>query len=350
MRLAKSWPCRNVHPRFEQVCSAMRAFASTCPSDRQSFTPAKTGIRDHPLLKEDLAALIASKCPHGCAKIDEQALNSFRLRALGAHPTKSCSVNSVSERLSVVLDYDLTISAGLATEGHDLLRRSDELPVAFRKDCEAFRAVSQDVDFNTPHGFWTRFNKILIRHGVTAEMVDRAVAAEKRNRGLLLRDGVAELFNLCESHGIPVVVLSAGITQIIHCALRLEGITLPSNSSVVANNLVFDIDGCIVDVAPNDPPCSRQGKLEYLRTVEGLSGRPCVLLAGDKPIDALMASGYPALVDGGTVASLKFGFLNESEVADEAREEFETAFDVVPLRGVDCSFAPLTELLRALLS
>eukprot|EP00927_Polykrikos_kofoidii_P080583 TRINITY_DN7748_c0_g1_i1.p1 TRINITY_DN7748_c0_g1~~TRINITY_DN7748_c0_g1_i1.p1 ORF type:complete len:340 (+),score=53.30 TRINITY_DN7748_c0_g1_i1:99-1118(+) len=332
-------------------------------SDGQPSAVIHDELGENPLSKEDLSALIASKCPHGCAKIDKRTLESFRLRALEVDPTKNCSGNAVGDRLSVVLDYDLTISAGSATEGHHLLRWSDELPAAFREDCEALWDVSSDIDHprrleiygpedgpSRPHAFWTHFNKILVHHGVTAEMVDRAVAAEKRNRGLLLRDGVAELLNVCESHGIPVVVLSAGITQIIQCAFRLEGIVLPSNSSVLANNLVFDTDGCVVDVSPSDPPCSRQGKLQYLRTVDGLSDRPCVLLAGDKPVDALMSNGYPALVDGGTVASLKFGFLNESEVADEARKEFETAFDVVPLRGIDCSFAPLTELLRALLS
>lgn len=259
-----------------------------------------------------------------------------------------------------MIDYDLTMSAGDATECHKLFTFPD-MPAAFLKDIGHLWTVAADLHhadrlevygpedgIQTPHAFWTRFNCHLVQHGITRSLVDQAVETEKRKRGSLLRPGVQELLSFCETHDILVVVLSAGFTNIIHKAFQLDGIVLPASCVVLANTLIYDVEGRVLEVTPSNPPSSRKGKLQYLGQVACLADRPCALLVGDKAIDASMALGYPPLVGRGAPAQLKIGFSNAALASEEERAEFESAFDIVPRNGLECSFAPVTGLLRAL--
>ena len=80
-----------------------------------------------------------------------------------------------------------------------------------------------------------------------------------------------------------------------------------------------------------------------------------MLVLGDKPIDATMVAAYPAPALSGTpVTALTFGFLNagrdeafDGPAAAQLAAHCE-AFDVVPKQGTDCSFAPVSALLREL--
>jgi hypothetical protein len=49
---------------------------------------------------------------------------------------------------------------------------------------------------------------------------------------MLLRAGVAPLLELCEEHGVLVIILSAGIEQVIQLALAADGIALPPSCRV----------------------------------------------------------------------------------------------------------------------
>lgn len=260
-----------------------------------------------------IVALVETRCPNGAMKLDLPKLAQFRAKAI-AQPEgdeKSC----VAGRIALVLDYDLTISAAGASEGHHLIRDSPEIPEQLRKDLEKFwsafdapeadrkakhpvlRDIFQDAPLS-PHAFWLGFNRIIISHGLTKHMIMNAVAAEKKRRGAILRPGIQELFDVCQSQEIPIVILSAGISQIIHEAFKQDGFELPSVCRVLANDFIFDEDGRCIDVEPKDPPSSRQGKLHQLALAPEIVDRPCVILVGDKPVDASVGRGLPPLSSG----------------------------------------------------
>ena len=77
---------------------------------------------DSAMFAEHAKSLILSCCPSGCLKIDEAALRSFHARISGKQP--STSGKRTADCLSIVLDYDLTISGGDAAEGHHLLGKA----------------------------------------------------------------------------------------------------------------------------------------------------------------------------------------------------------------------------------
>ena len=248
-----------------------------------------------------------------------------------------------------------------------------------------------------PHRFWTVFNGLAVQHGVTRRMLRDAVAAGKAaaaaeeaekaeeeekvveeeeqaqeavgagavdgrrgsggaeegagepgggggprrggRGGRLLRDGVGAFLAACDAAGVPTVILSAGITQVIELALAADGVALPPSCTLLANTMVFAGEEAGADQAtaaaaaaaggaaaaeggdgggggsggggggggsgasedapcvgwlPEGTPSSRVGKLLQLAELgDVLGGRRCAVLVGDKPVDATVAKGYP---------------------------------------------------------
>ena len=92
-----------------------------------------------------------------------------------------------------------------------------------------------------PHMFWILFNRIAVRHAIRRDDVIEAVAAEKRARkaaavgSSLLRDGWREMLEECNAHDIPVVIVSAGLSDVIMAMHEADNISLPPSSVVLAN-------------------------------------------------------------------------------------------------------------------
>ena len=314
-----------------------------------------------------------------------------------------------------------------------------------------------------PHRFWTVFNGLAVQHGVTRRMLRDAVAAGKAaaaaaeeeaekaeeeekvvveeeqaqeavgagavdgrrgsggaeeggggpgggggprrggRGGRLLRDGVGAFLAACDAAGVPTVILSAGITQVIELALAADGVALPPSCTLLANTMVFAGEEAGADQAtaaaaaaaaaaagagedapcvgwlPEGTPSSRVGKLLQLAELgDVLGGRRCAVLVGDKPVDATVAKGYPpapapapapasASASAGGAGGfglaamppampsappsvLTFGFLNSPAPTEELRGSYDAAFHLLAPQGRECSFAPLTALLAALLA
>ena len=357
----------------------------------------------------EFAQVVRSACPS--AVIDGEALQRF---ANALHISGS---GSASRRLAVILDYDLTVSRADAPECHSHFggpgapppAATPLLPPAFRAAVSHLFAAMNPAHTDhaevagdpeapgRPHRFWTRFNELAVRHGLTRRMVREAVsaagagmaaasgadadhgavaagsgsgsgaaaAATAATAPRLIRPGVAAFLAACDAAGVPTVLLSAGVTQVIEETLLADGVALPPSCTLLANCMLFGgegegsvgMDTPCVGWSPVDPPSSREGKLHQLAALEHvLGGRPCALVVGDKPVDATVARGFPPLKggcegggEGGGPTVLSFGFLNEPAPSAAQRAEYGAAFDVLAVEGCACSFAPLTALLELLL-
>jgi 2-hydroxy-3-keto-5-methylthiopentenyl-1-phosphate phosphatase len=318
-----------------------------------------------PPKRRPTADVAADGWPAGFRKWDDAAVRSFE-SALGIDSGGAgvgVDSGAVAKRLAVVMDFDLTVSKADVAECHHLIGTDQVMPPAFLEECALLGDVAGDPKHprrfelygpedgpERPHAFWNVFHGYMVKHKISAEMVQVAAEAEKKRRGMLLRTGIRELWALCERHDVPVVILSAGIVQVIEAYCRLDEVKLPPNCRVVANSMVFDRNGCCVHMQPSGPPCSRVGKLLRLREQSGLlEERPCAFLVGDKPIDATMAKGYPALNGGSLPTTLSFGFLNDEKASDKTIAEYEGAFDVLPHSGSECGLEMVTRILASLL-
>jgi hypothetical protein len=313
-----------------------------------------------------LAAVQAAGPDGGIAISDGAALAAF-LSAITRAGDGVCS------RLCLIIDYDLTMSASTTPECHHMLRDAEAMPSAFRHDVHTLFAAAHDeahpehlaifgppATADRPHRFWTHYNGLLIKHGITAHMIENAVAEEKLSRGALLRRDVGELLSLCDACGVLVLVLSAGIDVVIHAACAQDGVELPAGCRLLTNRLLFDESGHCSAVVPSSPPASREGKLLLLSSLDELAGKDLVLMVGDKPVDARVARGLPPLSPlrsggcSGQRSILSFGFYNtlgeqSSTVRPDRLDDWRAAYDIVAESGDSCSFAPLVALLQALL-
>lgn len=318
-----------------------------------------------------LCALRAASPDADLAITNPAALDAFLSAARG---------DAVSRRLCLIIDYDLTMSAATTSECHHMLRDAAALPAAFREDVHTLFAAKDEAhpehqaifglpdDADRPHRFWMQYNKLLVEHAITVRMIEDAAAAEKAARGALLRAGVGELLSLCEASGVLVIILSAGIDQVIRAAFAQDGIALHTSCChLLTNRLVIDeASGRCTAVEPASPPASREGKLLLLRCAsleDALADKDLVLMIGDKPVDARVASGLPPLRsqlrgdDGrggaaGVRSALSFGFYNtlkEPSMVPSDLDEWRAAFHILAETGNACSFAPLVALLRTIL-
>lgn len=314
-----------------------------------------------------LAESLRDACPAGDIVMNRSVVDDFLRSA-------SSSKSSLAARLLVIIDYDLTMSAATASECHHLMRDADVLPIEFRDDMHVLFAAARDPKHpehdaifgspegpERPHRFWMHFNHLAVKHGITSASIRRAVAEQKVTRGALLRPCVGDFLRLCEATGVKVVILSAGLEQVITEALAVDGVSLPSSCHLLTNRLIFnDQDRCTA-VEPSSPPASREGKLRLLASLDELADKDLVLMIGDKPVDARVAKGLPPLhgfnldEHSGPSArtSLSFGFLNsghEPGSVPPSLDEWTSAFHILARNGNACTFGPLVTLLNELLS
>eukprot|EP00930_Biecheleria_cincta_P004878 TRINITY_DN105807_c0_g1_i1.p1 TRINITY_DN105807_c0_g1~~TRINITY_DN105807_c0_g1_i1.p1 ORF type:complete len:366 (-),score=37.95 TRINITY_DN105807_c0_g1_i1:156-1253(-) len=328
-----------------------------------------TGMIGASLSSAALLESLRDACPTGDIGMNYSAVDDF-LRSV------SSSESSLAMRLLVIIDYDLTMSAATTSECHHLMGDSEALPVEFRDDMKTLYAAARDTthpehdtifgsseDPGRPHRFWMHFNHLAVKHGISSESIRRAVAEEKKANGTLLRPCVGEFLHLCEAAGVQVVILSAGLEQVITEAFAVDGVALPPSCHLLTNRFIFDDQGRCTAVEPTSPPASREGKLRLLASLDALAEKDLVLMIGDKPVDARVGNGLPPMralkldehsssSERSVRSSLSFGFFNTSvEPPPPADlEEWALAFHLLARSGNACTFAPLVTLLKALLS
>ena len=141
----------------------------------------------------------------------------------------------------------------------------------------------------------------------------------------------AVFFNTLRERRIPLIILSAGIREIIEARLAEEGVST-DNLDIVANTLVFDPAG--IAVSYKTPLIHSLNKhVRPATTAPGLAGRRNLLLLGDTLEDARMAEriNHSRL--------LSFAFPADTDHL----QEYRSAYDVV--LEPEASLAPLNAVL-----
>ena len=126
--------------------------------------------------------------------------------------------------------------------------------------------------------------------------------------------------------GVPVLVFSAGLGDILVEVMKAFEVYHKSNTKVVSNFLSYDANGRVIGCQGDmihvyNKNESAVRDLEYLQL---LQGRNNVILMGDSIGDLQMANGVenPETV-------LKFGFLNNPATAEKRLPSFLEGYDIV---------------------
>lgn len=245
-----------------------------------------------------------------------------------------------NEQLCVVSDWDRTLTKARTEDGQDAtsysaIAHGAYLGEAYRVEMDHLYAryrpieISQTISHREKQkamrDWWTAALAMMQKYGLTEEVIEDIAIRDF----MRLRDGSIDLFKILADREIPLLILSAGIGNVIAKYLKVRAL-LTSNVAITANKLIFE-HGAVAGFC--EPVIHSFNKARHASVSRG-----CVLLIGDTIEDAQMVN------DAQANCIIRVGFLNES--VEENSATYLRAYDVVICN--DASMVPVIELLETL--
>ncbi|VDK35262.1 unnamed protein product [Taenia asiatica] len=285
-----------------------------------------------------------------------------------AIPSRQCNGFPVSEKSYVISDFDRTLSKCFNDDGqmnptcHGIMECDPEITDEARNKLRMLNQTYGPLEFDKyiPHSlknpymleWWEIAHRVFTSCNVHIDTLKMTVHDSKLQlRMVYLRDGVPDFMSTLNRHGIPMVIFSAGLGNIIEWILKKEGL-LYENVKVASNFMNFDEKGLLVSF---QSPCIHT----FNKTFGGLalsdedrsvfSKRRCAMLLGDSLFDHHMADGLieedirEGIGESDISVILKIGFLNGK--VETLLDEYMDLYDIVlttdggfelPLEIVNC--------------
>lgn len=240
-------------------------------------------------------------------------------------------------RLQVLADFDRTVSMAFHADGsrvassHGILESCDLLGEEFKSRSKALflKYYPLEVSHDIPHAekerlmveWWSSAHALQVECGLTERMIESAV----RSAAIDIRPRFPEIFGLTASLGVPLVVFSAGLANVITEALRQHCVET-AHAHVIANEMDFDAGGRLLGFAGGlvHSLNKNYGMVRDSEFGHRTEDRDCVLVVGDSLTDANMSLGMRPH------AELSVGLLNDNPTA-ERLELYQSTFDIVIL-------------------
>ena len=257
-------------------------------------------------------------------------------------------VASGPQALAVTTDFDRTMTGANSVSAHGVIECADVLSSAYcerskelfdkyyKIECDPNMAMEEKFPFMRE---WYESNHdATIKEGLQLSMIKTAVAQNVENNSLHMRSGAIDLYGRLQAAGVPLLVFSAGLANVIEEVLEQKCGAIAPTTRVVANRMMFDKSGLLVSYS--EPLIHMFNKnAAAVGPVEG-PHRPCHLLLGDSMGDLTMCDG----ADPPPSVLLKVGFLNLH--VDKNRERYMDGYDlVIPNDG---SMDPVLDILSEL--
>lgn len=236
--------------------------------------------------------------------------------------------------LQVIADFDYTLTrahkAGTKVDcSWGVMENSSLLPEDYTSRCGALKAkylvYELDPDMTseekTPYmvEWYTKANKLLQDCGVNKDMFSQMVKASN----VEFRDDTDTMLDLLNQEGVPVLILSAGLGDLLVEIMKHFSV-FHDNTKVVSNFLAFDAEGKVTGIEGemihvfNKNESAIHGS-PYFKMLET---RKNIILMGDSLGDLKMADGVKD-----PEAVLKIGFLND--VSDQKLKKYMDLYDIV---------------------
>ncbi len=182
--------------------------------------------------------------------------------------------------------------------------------------------------------WWSSHLKLLIDSGMNKKVIDDIIKKEL----IKFRKGALELLDIAFKFGIPLVIFSSALGDVIVGLLKAKG-KLSSNVHVISNFFDFDEAGFvkgyksdIIHVFNKD-----EFQVQKKKYFQSIKDRKNVILLGDSLGDARMSEGIPHDV------VFRIGLLNSD--IEKNKKAYMDAFDVV-LYGSDISLDYVSSLIK----
>ncbi len=222
----------------------------------------------------------------------------------------------------VLIDFDRTLTDGDSTSSWEILSKGGFMPDEYvnevNKLYEYYRPFEVDLDISFDvknklmEEWWSKNINLFSLYGLREDVIKKVV---KCKEFLYFRNGAEKFLEIMHKKNIPVVIMSAGIGNVIIEFLKQEN-CLYDNIYVVSNFIKFR-DGKAIGIENNI--IHSLNKNESFIPVELQSSN--VVLMGDVLDDVFMVN------DNKRFDALKIGFLNKD--TEKYKDKFLKVFDVV---------------------
>jgi 5'-nucleotidase len=214
---------------------------------------------------------------------------------------------------------------------HGIMDHSSLVPDAFRQRTDALRDKYYPIEIDPsmtpeekiPHmvEWYEKSHDVLAQFRFSKAEIRDMVQMSRA----ILRDGVGDALANLYNAGVPVLIFSAGIGQLLEYVLERDALRF-QNLKIISNYMEYDEHERVKAFKP--PLIHMFNKNENMVKhfyLEDLRHRKNALVLGDSLGDVQMSHGMPS--NGSQSAILKIGFLNDK--VDERLEEFMNHFDIV---------------------
>jgi len=237
----------------------------------------------------------------------------------------------------VITDFDATITTGDSEQCHDMVGSSRLLSDEFRKEFAPLLDWTTNANIDGVP-WWDAAHELMVKHRTPPRaLIPRLV----RDARMVPRPGALELLKALETAGIPVLIVSAGLSDVIEEFLRQHG-ALSENLAICSNRLNYDADAAPKSVSPDPPITSFTKEYAYSSASSFFAEhkhRRAIIQLGDSlsDVDPAKKVPYDQLIS--------IGFLNAKL---DARKHGE-AFDAVVCGNLG-SVQPVSDLIEDILS
>ena len=232
------------------------------------------------------------------------------------------------DNICVFMDYDKTITANDSEDSWDASANKEIMGENIKRDLEKYYQEYGMIEFDYHINkdkrekyiveWYDKCMDLYYQYGLTIEKLKDSID----NSQLILRKGAKDfLFKLYENH-IPVIILSAGIGNVIEQCLKKEECYY-NNITIISNFIKFDKNGNMIKFSDNMIHSLNKNidKLSDYRLKEKIEEKEYRVVIGDLVEDIYMMGRYPES------KSLKIGFLNKN--VEENLEVYKRNFDIV---------------------
>ena len=250
----------------------------------------------------------------------------------------------IDSSIYILMDFDRTLTTKDSENSWSVISKNNQTPKEYtKKTYELFKyyrpyEIDETIDYNTKSNlmneWWNKHINLFSKYQISKDIIENK---ETILNSITFRKGTKEFFQNMNERNIPIIIVSAGIGNIIESSLILndcyfDNIHIIANFFKYENNIVKSISGNIIH-SLNKSEVSMTTDI-----LENIKNRNNIILIGDAIADIQMAKKEHQK------NALKIGFLETN--VEENKPYYEKYFDIVCTDNT--SYNELTEKINLL--
>ena len=227
----------------------------------------------------------------------------------------------------VVSDFDRTITSGISTNSWCILDENESVCEEYKQEMEALQDhyhvieidpdVPDDIKHKEMQDWWNKHLDLFIKYKFTEDLFHKTSSDKSV---MELRKGFKEFLSFLKERKVPLVIISAGLTNVIKAFLIEHEIDL-DNIYIISNEIYFE-NGVAKGIAHEIIHSMNKSEVSLPKELqEELKTRRNVLLFGDnlKDIHMVDKENHDKI--------LNIGFVNETN--KKYTEDFFEIYDII---------------------